>query len=225
MIVLGLDGSGDGVGAALVDGTGVRASCWAGPGARPAAALLQLSDQALRLAGLERTALQGLAVAVGPGSYAGIRAAVATGKALAWAADLPLAAVGSLLALACAAGPWPGLVWAASDARRGRVYAASFRWDASVPACVREPALLDAPAFLAVLAQEPCLLVGGGAASLPIPGTTAAPPLQGPALAAAVAWLGRRSLLRGERADPFTLLPVYAGEPVLGPPAKHRPGE
>ncbi len=65
MIVLGLDASGDGAGAAILDADGVRGACWAGRGVRPAAALLALADRALEAAGLDRSALEGVAVGLG----------------------------------------------------------------------------------------------------------------------------------------------------------------
>ena len=222
MIVLGLDASGEGAGAAIADSGGVRGCAWAGRGARPAAALLDLADRALVAAGLQRSALEGIAVAVGPGSYAGIRTAVATGKALAWAAGLPLVAIGSLEALACAAGPWPGVTWAALDARRGRVYAAPFRWGLEAPQPLAPPELLEREAFRRSVGTPPggSLLAGGGVSAedvAALPGSTLAPPILGPAVPGAVAWLGLHALLAGARADPFALTPLYVSDPVIGP--------
>lgn len=221
MIVLGLEAAGGGAGAAVVDGSGVRGSAQGGPGARPAAALIPLVEAALRAAGLGRADLEGVAVGVGPGSYAGVRAAVTSAKAIAWAAGLPLLGVGSLQALCAAAGAWPGPIFGAWDARRGRVYAAAYAWRQDEPQEEMAPALLGREEFRTALrVAGPCLLAGTGVSAADIAGLAGArlaPPVWGAALAAAVAHLGRAGLLRGRRSDPLGLVPVYAGEPALGP--------
>ncbi len=150
MTVLGLDASTGAVDVVLAHGGSWAAGAdpadrWPrayrpGP-ARPAATLLDVVSGLLAASGLSLDVLDGVAVAVGPGSYAGVRAAVATAKALAWAAELPLAAVGSLEALAFAAGPPPAVVAAALDARRGRVYGAVYRVAGGLPSAVVPPAL------------------------------------------------------------------------------------
>jgi tRNA threonylcarbamoyladenosine biosynthesis protein TsaB len=68
-----------------------------------------------------------LAVSIGPGSFTGLRVAVAFAKGLAFAGQLPVAAVSTLEALAwvAEAAP-PARVLAALDARKGEIYAAFF---------------------------------------------------------------------------------------------------
>ena len=235
MRVLGLDASTGGAGAALADAQGLVASAWVGRGARPAATLLSLAERVLTASGLGVPDLEGIAVATGPGSYAGVRAAVVTAKTLAHVSRLPLAVMGSLEALARAAGPWPGSVWAVIDARRRRLYAAEFRWGPGGPVAVGGEALLEREAFWhAVTASStgPRLLVGtglaaedeeatGGAARGVSLGSAAAPA----GLAAAVALRGRDLLLRGCSTEPLALLPHYGSAPALeGPPARFIPG-
>ena len=75
--------------------------------------------------------LSGLAVAVGPGSFTGLRIAVSTVKGLALALGLPIAAVPTLDAMAAAL-PWAALpVCPVLDARKGEVYASRYRWEAA----------------------------------------------------------------------------------------------
>jgi tRNA threonylcarbamoyladenosine biosynthesis protein TsaB len=66
-----------------------------------------------------------LAVGVGPGTFTGLRIGVATARALATAAKLPVHAVSSLAALA--AGIDEPLALPLIDARRGEVFGALFR--------------------------------------------------------------------------------------------------
>ena len=68
--------------------------------------------------------LDAIAVGVGPGTFTGLRIGIATARALATAAELPLRRVSSLAALA--AGIDAQLRLPLIDARRGEVFAALF---------------------------------------------------------------------------------------------------
>jgi tRNA threonylcarbamoyladenosine biosynthesis protein TsaB len=64
-----------------------------------------------------------VAVTVGPGSFTGIRAALALGHGLAIGAGVPIFGVTSMAAIAAAWTPVPGAaLWIAIDTRRGRVF-------------------------------------------------------------------------------------------------------
>jgi tRNA threonylcarbamoyladenosine biosynthesis protein TsaB len=65
--------------------------------------VLEGVDALLRDAGVEPTALDALAVGVGPGSFTGVRMGLAAARALALSLDLPVAAVSTLAALAAGA--------------------------------------------------------------------------------------------------------------------------
>lgn len=69
--------------------------------------------------------LGAIAVAVGPGSYTGIRVGVAAAKSLAYTLDIPVVGVSSLEVMVHAAGV-AGLTVAMIDARRGTVFAAAY---------------------------------------------------------------------------------------------------
>ena len=106
--------------------------------------------------------LAGLAVAVGPGSFTGLRIAVSTVKGLALALEAPIAAVPTLDAMAAAL-PWAALpVCPVLDARKNEVYASLYRWDGA--AMRREwDYLALTPAALAARLSEPVIVVGDGA--------------------------------------------------------------
>jgi tRNA threonylcarbamoyladenosine biosynthesis protein TsaB len=134
-------------------------------GERPghATRLLGLVDEALAAVGLELSDLDRLGVGVGPGSFTGLRIGIATARALAQSAGVPLAGVSTLSALAAGAaadGEAQPTVLAVIDAGRGEGFAAAFRDGRPLAA----PAAL-APDGLAALAAtlEAPLAVGGGA--------------------------------------------------------------
>ena len=109
------------------------------PGERPGHTthLLPLIARVLERAGVGWEGVDRIAVGVGPGTFTGLRIGIATARALARARDKPLVAVSTLQSLALArrrpgsrevpAGVDTAL--AVLDARRGEVFAASWRID------------------------------------------------------------------------------------------------
>ena len=82
---------------------------------------------------LQPSDLDRIVVAQGPGSYTGLRVAVATAKTLAYTLNIELVGVSSLYALAAAA-DFDGLVVPIMDARRNNVYAGFYKNGQSVKA-------------------------------------------------------------------------------------------
>lgn len=147
-----------------------------------------LGDAGLRLAGVDR-----LAVSIGPGSFTGLRIGLSIAKGLALATGLPLVAVPTLEAYACAAGPCDGSVWPVLDARKGEVYAAGFVWRDGHPQAIAPAAALT-PAALAARLTSICTLVGDGvdahaAAWAALPGAVRRLPLD--ACPPSGAWVAR----------------------------------
>jgi tRNA threonylcarbamoyladenosine biosynthesis protein TsaB len=79
--------------------------------------------------GIVLSALDGLAVAIGPGSFNGVRVAVATAKALAFALRKPLVGISTLEIAAAQYQQWPGLVCSLLEAGRSEVYAACYLFE------------------------------------------------------------------------------------------------
>ena len=90
-----------------------------------AAALPALAEAVLREAGVQAVDLDAVAVTVGPGSFTGVRAALALAHGIGVAAGVPVlgvsvgAALRAGVAGSCEAGR---VVWVAVDSRRGRVF-------------------------------------------------------------------------------------------------------
>src|SRR5690349_20826223 len=88
-----------------------------------AAELMPAVDRVLRGAGVTYRDLEAIAVGVGPGTFTGLRIGVATARALAHAAKIPLKPVGSLSALAAGLDGSRNRL-ALIDAKRGELFAA-----------------------------------------------------------------------------------------------------
>lgn len=109
--------------------------------------------------------LSGVAVSAGPGSFTGLRVGVSTAKGIAYAADLPLIAVGSLDGLAGTVLPLAHTLRAnivsLLDARRMEVYLARFDAQGN---CLNpvEAVIVGGDTFPAWLSEGPHLFVGDG---------------------------------------------------------------
>ena len=129
------------------------------PGDRPGHApqLLPLAERLLRDAGTTFGELDRIAVGTGPGTFTGLRLAVATARGLAQAAGAELVGVSTLRALAEAA-DHPQPVLAVLDARRGEAFVAAYQGGETLLA----PAAVT-PAVLANVGAAGWLAVGDGA--------------------------------------------------------------
>lgn len=124
--------------------------------------LLAMIREALDLADLALPAIDGFAVAIGPGSFTGLRIGISTVKALAFAAGKRCVGVSSLESLAWACLPWPDGIWALMDARKGEVYAGHYREQGGALERLAPEQVLPLEAALHTTAT-PHLFVGDGA--------------------------------------------------------------
>lgn len=186
------------------------------PGSRPAhtSRLLALIEEVLEG---DWSAVERIAVGIGPGGFTGLRLGIATARALSQARDLPLVGVSSLAALATGVrGSDPPQVVAVIDARRGEVFAAA--------AGVFEPVAL-APEALAARIEPGSRAVGDGAVRFreELERAGAVVPADGSPLhrvsAIEICKLGAA----GEPAGRDALLPDYRREPDAKPQRKAFP--
>lgn len=171
-------------------------------GARASQRLLPLCAELLQQAGLRFSDLDLIGMGAGPGAFTGLRTAASAAQGLAYALDIPVARVDTLMAQAETAFPLlhangtvqcnpaqiePGsIVIAANDARMGEMYWALFQadgtgWQQLHPPAVHSPehALLAWAEVLAALpvrpgADVPPLLACGNAWSPHAEGLSAA---------------------------------------------------
>ncbi len=96
---------------------------------RPSALLADLIQQAAGSAGLGLKDLDGFSVSIGPGSFTGLRVGVITVKTLAWALKKPVLPISSLEVIAQNLKSCQEPIGLFLDARKGKVYTASFASD------------------------------------------------------------------------------------------------
>jgi len=206
-------------GLALCDGGELLAECAWASGRHHSAQLLPQLDLLLRHVGAGRAALRAVAVALGPGSWSGLRVGLSVAKGLALAGDLPIFGVSTLEALAYQQQRSGLPIYPLIRLGRDRFASAEFAFGDGVErrspdrnlgldelcAEVRDRALFCGD--LDDHVREQIYAALGERALFPSPAAT----LRRPGFLAELAWLRLQS---GESDDIVALEPVYLGEAV-----------
>jgi tRNA threonylcarbamoyladenosine biosynthesis protein TsaB len=147
---------------AIGDGATLLGEVSIGVHSRHAELLLPALDFLMRSVRIERSAITGVVVGAGPGSFTGVRIAGSTARGLARGLDVPLHAFSSLAALAYPlANDRP--VCALFDARRGEVYAACYEAFNGTLRTLMAPEVCSADALRERTAHWSPLFTGDGA--------------------------------------------------------------
>lgn len=211
MIVLALETATDPGSVALwVDGAIFGRVC--PDGASNSATLLPVAEELLRSQGVGFADLDGVAFGAGPGSFTGLRVACGVAQGLAVARSLPLLGVGTLEAMASAAGSERVIV--ALDARMGEVYFGVFE-----KGVLQGELGVFAPDAVPVPETRGWLACGNGLAAYPSlrDRLSACVDVWRPEVmpsAEAVVRLAAPRLSRGEAGDPADAVPVYVRDKV-----------
>ena len=184
--------------------------------------LTPLVEDVLAHAGADRTALDAVAVSMGPGSYTGLRIGVSTAKGWALAADADLVGVPTLEAYAACLQPMiaPGDVVAPLlDARRDEVYAGAYRRTTDGLVAHAETTALtveDLPEWLGTVDGQLWVVGDGGEKSQSALAEAYAPRILSPAdVSPSAAWVARRGHIRlqkGGADDRASFEPLYVKE-------------
>jgi tRNA threonylcarbamoyladenosine biosynthesis protein TsaB len=130
------------------------------------ARLIPEIERLLGLAGLSSDSIDLFAGAIGPGSFTGVRAGIATLQGLALATGKPCAGFSTLEALAMNFPRTGYPVCAMLDARKNEVYAALYDSSSTLPrALIEECVMLPEPFLdrLSLTTAEPVIFAGDGA--------------------------------------------------------------
>lgn len=172
-------------------------------------------EEIIKLAEIDKSAIEAVAVSIGPGSFTGLRIGLGTAKALAYALNIPLVGVPTLAAMAYSC-PVPGAMLAPTlDAQKGNLYVALYTW--------RDNELNELMAPKVLSLQEAINRCGEGRESALVMGeavslyrqelTAAGIELAAPHIAmpraGSVAVLGGRLLQQGLHQDAMSLEPLY----------------
>lgn len=172
----------------------------------------------LRRAGVEPGVLKGIAVALGPGSYTGLRIGLGLAKGLAFAHNTPLIGVPTFEIVMRAQPPRTERALALLHAGRGRVIAAAHYWDGKRWAPDGPAQVLDWAVLITDI-REPTLICGEWDSAAPehlraLKGrATFTSPADSLRRAGYLAEIGWERLQRNESDDPARLAPLYAGQP------------
>lgn len=177
-------------------------------------------QELMRRANVSATDLAGIAVAVGPGSYTGLRVGLALAKGLALANQTPLLGIGTLDIVAAAFGPFPGQLWIVAEAGRTRICAAPYEWEngrgwqtSETPMIASWDELLPRLEGRVTFAGE---ITAQAARQIKATKKTfqIAPPAAAVRRAGYLAELGWRRLRAGDMDDAQTLAPIYLRDPA-----------
>lgn len=177
-------------------------------------------QELMRRANVSATDLAGIAVAVGPGSYTGLRVGLALAKGLALANQTPLLGIGTLDIVAAAFGPFPGQLWIVAEAGRTRICAAPYEWENGRGWQTCETPIIESWDELLPRLEGRITFAGEitAQAARQIKATKKtfqiAPPAAAVRRAGYLAELGWRRLRAGDMDDAQTLAPIYLRDPA-----------
>ncbi len=127
-MILGIDTATRWLGLALHSGTAVIAETGWKCQNNHTIELTPAINEMLKRANLTPADLEAVAVAIGPGSYTGLRVGLAVAKGMALANQIPLVGISTLDIVAASFGPLPGKLVVVAEAGRTRIVAATYEW-------------------------------------------------------------------------------------------------
>ncbi|MDI3480955.1 MAG: tRNA threonylcarbamoyladenosine biosynthesis protein TsaB [Tepidanaerobacteraceae bacterium] len=126
--------------------------------------MMQVVDRVLQDSGISLADLDVVAVAVGPGSFTGIRIGMACAEGMAHALEKPMVGINTLDGLAYNLMGETRLICPVMDAQRGQVYTCFYRWEGGKLKKLSEYEVIKAKDLLARLSsrKEQTVVLGDG---------------------------------------------------------------
>jgi tRNA threonylcarbamoyladenosine biosynthesis protein TsaB len=215
-IILGIDSSDEFLSVGLAGTEGIIISRAAAAGSKNKNMLHQFLTNILNEANIKLGEIEGVAVAIGPGSFTGLRVGLAVAKGICWSMGLPLAGVSSLTAIAHCANKDLNRIAAVKDARREEFYYGAFERTGGISNQVVPDSVGPAEEILKIISKG-FVPVGPGVAELSkyskgaIVNPNAQYDHQG--LGGTVALLGKKKIDAGESIEVGSAAPVYVRTP------------
>ena len=216
--ILALDTTGRAGSLLLAEGPHVRVVHALDPQRRHAVELMPALAELCQQLGWTPGSLQHIYIAQGPGSFTGLRIAVAVARALHLATGCKLVGVPSLEVIAHNAPAAARTIAVALDAKRGQVFGAVFTRNDAGALTISKPPALYTPAELLADLPAPVYVLGEGidyhrpalqAAGMGTNYIIETDPTLWPGRAELVHQLGWQRASRGEWTAPEALLPIY----------------
>lgn len=217
-MILAIDSATRWAGLALHDGTAVIAEHGWRCANNHTIELSPAIDAALRRAGLEPADLAAIAVAIGPGSYTGLRVGLALAKGLALANGLPLIGVPTLDIVAASFGRRDEQLVVVAEAGRRRITAAGYAWNGRWQLAWGPendtwgellPKIAEPTLFAGEISAEAAKLIRQAGTPLQVER-----PSRSVRRAGCLAELGWERLRKGDVDDTAVLAPVYMRDPA-----------
>lgn len=181
--------------------------------------IIPLIDQLLHSCSLRMADLEGLAVSMGPGTFTGLRAGLATMTAFRMALGIPLAGVSTLEGLVWNHPPTDLTLLTTVGIRQGMVYWGLFRWENEQVVCLKDCQVGKITEVCEGVSEPTLILGNGGIHDRDGFSSTAFPLLKAPSLppgpsAKGIGLGGRRLLAKGQflppGCTPEYIQPCYA---------------
>ncbi len=132
MKILGIDSSTDKLGVGIADGERVLSETLLESSREHASHIIGVIDEVLKEVPIDKNDLDGIAVAVGPGSFTGLRIGMAVAKGLAVALEIPLIGVSTFEVIARRLLTEMDSFYLAAPVRRGESYLCHIRPETDV---------------------------------------------------------------------------------------------
>ncbi|RLB15927.1 MAG: tRNA (adenosine(37)-N6)-threonylcarbamoyltransferase complex dimerization subunit type 1 TsaB [Deltaproteobacteria bacterium] len=212
-------------GLALLDQTGTLiGECYLSTGKRHFGGLFPTLEFLLTTSGTSKKDIRCIVIALGPGSFTGLRVGLASAKGLSHALEAPLIGVSSLEALASQIPSVPHTIHALLESRKNDVFTASFSWGPDGLLVRKSPDQCMPYSELSRLLDQPCIFVGNNY-NVQAPKLTGlvgervvlAPPEFWNLKASSVGAIGLKRFLKGEFDNGSTLAPIYLRPPDIRP--------
>lgn len=181
-------------------------------------------ERVLRRAGVTAADLRAIGVAIGPGSFTGLRIGLGLAKGLAIANNCAVVGIPTLDIVASAQPEFSGTLLAALQAGRGRIAIAEYAWEDTSWRAQAEVEITTWEAVVAALDEfvYVCGEIDKTGRSLLRGKAHFAPPSLNVRRASILAGLARARLAAGAADDTATLAPLYFHQPSVTPPQSTR---